>query len=157
MSLITIRPATLRDMTFIAANMREADRREIGAVIQAPDMHIGYMLFAGSSGLSYCAWLDDEPVCAFGVSRLYDGLGSGWAYGTRHMRKVMRAVTRFALREIRPKLMREGFRRIEVRTAVDHDISHAWLESLGFVREGIAKDYGTGGLDFVTYAATRAR
>ncbi|MGH6883264.1 MAG: hypothetical protein ACREFM_20245, partial [Hypericibacter sp.] len=45
----------------------------------------------------------------------------------------------------------------EVRSAIDHDLSHRWLEHLGFRCEGIARDYGSEGLDFVTYAATRAR
>jgi len=155
--MITIRPATLRDMTFVAANMRQADRREIGAVIQESDTYVGYALFASSDGLAWVAWLDDEPVCCFGVSKLFTGLGSGWAYGTRRMRKVMGVVTRFALRDVRPMLIRQGFRRIEVRTAVDHDLSHRWLERLGFAREGIAVDYGMDGLDFVTYAATQKK
>lgn len=155
--MTTIRPATLRDMTFIAANMRDADRREITAVIDANDTMIACMLFAASPGLAWTAWHDEQPVCAFGVSRLFTGVGSGWAYGTKQMRSVMPAVTRFALRVVRPLLVREGFRRVEVRTAVDHDLSHRWLEHLGFQREGIAKDYGANGLDFLTYAATKQR
>lgn len=153
--MIEIRPANMRDMTYIASEMRAADWREISAVVTETRSAVGYMLFASSSGLAWTVWLNGEPVCAFGVSRLFIGLGSGWAYGTKRMPRVMSRVTRYALRTVRPMLIREGFRRIEVRTAIDHDLSHRWLEHLGFVREGIAKDYGQDGLDFVTYAATR--
>ncbi|MGO4339865.1 hypothetical protein AB4037_33770 [Labrys sp. KB_33_2] len=154
---VAIRPATLRDMTFIAATMRDQDRREIRAVIEESDTAIGTMLFHSSTDLAWTAWIDGDPVAAFGVTRLFPGLGSGWAYGTRRMRRAVPAVTRFARSSVRPLLIAEGFRRIEVRTAIDHDLSHRWLEGLGFRREGIALDYGRGGLDFVTYAATGSR
>ncbi|WP_448950607.1 hypothetical protein [Labrys neptuniae] len=152
---VTIRPATLRDMTFIAATMRDQDRREIRAVIEESDTVIGTMLFNASPDLAWTAWIEDDAVAAFGISRLFAGLGSGWAYGTRRMRRAIPALTRFARRSVRPLLLAEGFRRIEVRTAIDHDLSHRWLEALGFTREGVAVAYGSGGLDFATYAATR--
>lgn len=155
--MISIRPATLRDMTFVSANMRDQDRREIKAVIEESDTAIGYMLFALSPGLAWCGFLDDQPVAAFGVSRLYAGLGGGWAYMSPRGVRLVPAITRFALRQVKRQLIAEGFRRIEVRTAIDHDISHRWLERMGFAKEGIAVDYGTDGLDFVTYAATKPR
>lgn len=155
--MIDIRPATLRDMTFVSANMRDQDRREICAVIEESDTAIGTMLFASSQGLAWCGWLDGQPVAAFGVSRLYAGLGGGWAYLTPRGVRIVPAITRFMMRHVKRHLIAEGFRRIEVRTAIDHDVSHAWLERLGFAREGIAVDYGCDGLDFVTYAATKPR
>ncbi|WP_448953062.1 hypothetical protein [Labrys neptuniae] len=155
--MITIRPATLRDMTWVAVHMREQDRREIKAVIDESDTAIGAMLFAASPGLAWCAWLGDSPVAAFGVSRLFHGLGSGWAYMSPRGLRTVPAITRFALRTVKPLLIAEGFRRIEVRTAIDHDLSHRWLERLGFDLEGTARDYGAGGLDFLAYAATRQR
>jgi RimJ/RimL family protein N-acetyltransferase len=137
--------------------MRGQDRREITAVIEESDTVIGYMLFASSPGLAWCGWLDDQPVAAFGISRLYAGLGGGWAYMTPRGVRLVPAITRFALRQVKRQLLAEGFRRIEARTAVDHDISHRWLERLGFAKEGIAVDYGCDGLDFVTYAATKPK
>lgn len=142
-------------MTFIAASMRDQDWSEIQAVIPATRTEIGAILFAWSPGLAWTAWIDDAPVAAFGVSASFHGLGSGWAYGTKHMPKVMKAATLFALRTVKPMLIAQGFRRIEVRSAEDHDLSHAWLERLGFEREGIAKNYGSDGRSFVTYAATK--
>ena len=155
--MISIRPATLRDMTFVSANMRDQDRREITAVIEESDTAIGYMLFASSPGLAWCGWLDDQPVAAFGISRLYAGLGGGWAYMAPRGVRLVPAITRFALRQVKRQVLAEGFRRIEVRTAIDHDISHRWLERMGFAREGIAVDYGAGGLDFATYAVTKPK
>jgi hypothetical protein len=152
---VAILPATLRDMTYIAVNMRVEDRREIRAVFAGTDTQIGAALFEASLGLAWTAWREGSPVCAFGIARLFPGLGSGWAYGTCSMPAAMETVTRFCLRKARPLLLREGFRRIEVRSAIDHDLSHRWLERLGFVPEGVARHYGSDGLDFVTFAATK--
>ena len=154
---VTIAPATLRDMTYVAANMREADWREIAAVFPGSAGEIAASLLAASPDLAWIASLEGNPACAFGIARLLPGLGSGWAYGTRRLPLVMKTVTRFCLRKVRPQLLLAGFRRIEVRSALDHDLSHRWLEHLGFAREGVARDYGAGGLDFTTYAATRQR
>ena len=154
---VTIAPATLRDMTYIAANMREADWREIAAVFAGSPGEVAASLVAASPDLAWIASLDTNPACAFGIARLLPGLGSGWAFGTRRLPQAMKSVTRYCLREVRPRLLQAGFRRIEVRSALDHDLSHRWLEHLGFTREGVARDYGTGGLDFATYAATQVR
>ena len=154
---VTIAPATLRDMTYIAANMRDADRREIRAVFPAGDTEIGMALFQSSPDFAWTGHLDGAPVCAFGISPLFPGLGAGWAYGTPRMPRAMAAITRFCLRTVAPKLLQACFRRIEVRSAADHDLSHRWLECLGFVREGVAVAYGSDGLDFVTYAAVRSK
>jgi len=153
-SRTTITPATLRDMSYIAANMREADRREIGAVIDEPPVVLAYMLYEASPGFRWTAQYDGQPVCAFGVSTMFAGLGSGWAYGTKDMPHVIRAITRFCRRSASRRAAL-AFRRIEVRTAIDHPDSHRWLASLGFVREGVAVDYGACGLDFAIYGATR--
>ncbi|CAM5776291.1 hypothetical protein LMIY3S_05454 [Labrys miyagiensis] len=50
---ITIRPATLRDMTFVAAGMRAADWREIQAVFPASSTEIGAALYETSTELNY--------------------------------------------------------------------------------------------------------
>lgn len=154
-SRTTITAANLRDMSYIAANMREADRREIFAVIDEPPAVIAYMLHEASPGFAWVAHYDGQPVCAFGVSTMLPGLGSGWAYGTREMPNVMRAVTAFC-RRTASRRAAATFRRIEVRTAVGHDLSARWLGSLGFRLEGVAVDYGTNGLDFAIYGATRS-
>jgi hypothetical protein len=59
---VRILPATLRDMTYIAANMRQQDWREITAVYPATATEIGASLFYSSEGLRWTAWIGDTPV-----------------------------------------------------------------------------------------------
>lgn len=153
--MIAIRPATLRDMTFIAANMRQPDYDEITAAVAIFDRTaLGAAMFAASPAYRFCAFIKDEPVCAFGVATDANmpHAGVAWAYGTRRMRRAVPEMTRFGLSVLVPQMMADGLHRVECRSIIGHDLSHRWLEGLGAVREGIARGYGRGGEDFVTYA-----
>lgn len=149
---MTIKPATLASVSWIAANMRAQDRREIAAVRDLSDMR-PLAWAACVSAVALVAYIGDEPVTAFGASEITDGVVAGWAFGTDRMVRTIPVVTRYCLSHVKPALIEAGYRRLEVRTAVDHDVSHKWLKRLGFRPEGVCWGYGRG-LDFVMYAAT---
>lgn len=151
---MTIRRATLAAVSWIAANMRPQDRREIGAVRDLSSTGALATAAVMGSAVSMTAWLGDEPVTAFGVSEISDGVCAGWAFGTDRMVRTVPAVTRYCLSHVKPALIEAGYRRLEVRTAIDHDVSHKWLRRLGFRPEGVCWGYGRDGLAFVMYAAT---
>jgi hypothetical protein len=75
----------------------------------------------------------------------------GWAFGTSRMIRTIPAVTRHCLAQ-QEALIEMGVRRVEVRTLVDHDISHAWLRQLGCVYECTLPDYGRNGETFEQWA-----
>lgn len=155
---VSIQPACLRDATWIAANARHQDRREIEcAPLPAATMtEAVYGLLCGSDGHAFIAYADaDEPVAVIGVVRLSPWYGSAWAFGTAKTRRVIPALTRWGVETWKPRLIADGYRRVEVRTIADHDLSHRWLERLGFVREGVCSGYGRDGQDFVQYAYVR--
>lgn len=156
--LISIGPATVRDATWVAAHMRAADYHEIDAVVPLDQpVAVACWLLAASQGMAWCASIDGQPVTIFGctTSPITPHLASGWAYGTRDLKRTIPEVTRFALGVVRPELLSRGITRLEVRTYIDHDLSHRWLEGMGFEREGISRAYGRRGEDFAVYAATR--
>lgn len=148
-------------MCYVAANMREADRREITAVADLPSLTAaGAAMFQMSPRWRFVAHedVDDgtQPIAAFGVATddIAPHLGVGWAYGTRRIIRAVPEIARFALDALRPALIRAGLRRVEVRTIISHDISHRWLEGMGARREGEARSYGRDGSDFAVYAWT---
>jgi hypothetical protein len=154
---VTIKPAALRDACYIASKMRPADLAEIAAVVEFDNrVQIAAMLLHYAGDLAFCAYLRDEPVTVFGVSAVSKTVCAGWAYGTEKLKRTIPACTDYALSTIGPELMRRGYKRLEVKTAVDHDLSHRWLEGMGFVREGVARSYGFNGEDFAIYAITAA-
>lgn len=154
---VTIQPACVRDVTWIASNMREDDRREIGCMLPEGTAlsHAAVAMLYGSGEHAFVAYLKGEPVAAVGVSRLSPWLGSAWAFGTDRTRRVIPALTRWVVTEWKPRMIADGFTRVEVRTIIDHDLSHRWLESLGFEREGLCRGYGRNSEDFVQYAYVR--
>lgn len=153
---VTIKPANLRDACFIAAHMRQADHDEIAAVFKFTNAaQVAAVMLDLSPGLAFVAYLKGEPVTCYGVSHVNDAICSGWAYGTDRIKRTIPAVTDHAVRVIAPELMRRGYKRLEVRTAIDHDLSHRWLEGMGFEREGVMRSYGFNGESFVLYAITK--
>lgn len=153
---VAIRPANLRDACYVAAHMRQADHDEIAAVVRFDNpAQVAATLLAYSPGLAFCAFLRDQPVTVFGVSHVTETVGAGWAYGTQRLKRTIPACTEYALLTIGPELIRRGYKRLEVKTDVKHDLSHRWLEGMGFVREGVMRSFGFNGEDFALYAMTQ--
>jgi hypothetical protein len=130
---VTIAPANLRDMTYIGANLRPDDAREI--LCQVPAGTTGAQAAAAifqsvPGGWAWTASLDGNPACAFGFQPFTSPVWIGWAFGTRRMIRTIPAITRHCLLQ-EPRLLDLGVKRVEVRTLADHDISHQWLTRLG--------------------------
>ena len=149
---VEIRPATLRDTCFIAANMRQEDRREALATIAVSSMtEIGVLSYLGSPDTEWNGVLDGLPVAAFGYAPRGNSqphLCSVWAWGTERFRRVVPAITRFCLANWPEMMAKGGIWRGEIRSLADHDIAHSWLASLGAKREGLLRSYGVNGEDF---------
>jgi hypothetical protein len=152
---VTVLPATYIDACTVAADMREQDRKEIDAVIPLKDTGALCERLLGQSGdMAFVGYLNGSPVAAMGVAMLLPHMGSGWAFGTDRMKRAVPALTRLCLDYITPTLRSRGCHRVEVRSAVEHDLSHRWLEGMGYRLEGIARAYGRDKQDFCTYAKT---
>lgn len=151
---VLIGPANLRDFTYIGANLREADRREI--FCQLPEGTTGSgmaaQVFDGLAGdWTWIASIDGQPVCAFGFQPFTTPVWIGWAWGTRQMVRAIPAVTRHCL-EQEMKLIGLGVRRLEVRTIKGHDVSHLWLSRLGCRYRCDLPDHGRNGETFELWA-----
>jgi hypothetical protein len=154
---ITIRGADLSSAAYIAANIRAQDKREIRAVYQYRDnLELAAYCLTASPHVAYIAELRGEPVAVYGMTQPMPHIAVGWAYGTDKFRRVAPALTRHILTVGIPSMFARGVHRIEVRSIVDHDISHRWLANgLGGAFEGICKGYGRNREDFALYARVR--
>lgn len=150
---VRIGPATIRDVSYILANLDPADAEEIGC--QVPEGAMPGELAAGCVrfGSSFVAYLNGVPAMAFGSSPLtaVGNVRSAWAFGTRRSRVCMRSVMRFCRDEFVPSFLSFGVTRVEARSISTHAVAHRWLEAVGAEREATIAAYGKNGEDFVLY------
>ena len=152
-----IRPATMRDITYIGANLREDDRRELKASCALDS----YTAIAGlslqvSGEWAWCSWYKDQPIAAFGVapgSFINPHVWSAWAFGTDRFKRAVPEITRFMLAQ-QKQIRQAGCRRLEVRSLCGHDIASKWLLAMGANHEGVLRKWGAGGEDFNLWAWT---
>lgn len=151
-----IRAPSLRDVSFVAANMRAADRREIEASVGPFQPEALAMRALRWPGMTYVATIGDQPAIACGVVIGPDQphLGYAWAFGTDRMRRAVPDLSRFMAGEWREALIARGVHRVEVRTIADHDLSHRWLNSLGARFEAELINHGRNREPFHLYAWT---
>jgi hypothetical protein len=157
---MTISPACVRDVSWIAAHMRQRDSDEI--LCQAPYnttiMQAALWCFdTAMEDTRFVAYdKTDTPAAAFGFSPSSNPtLWSAWAFGTDRMRRVIPEITDFGfgpwlghfIKNYRP-------RRMEIRAREDHDLAHRWLTGMGAKREGLMPSYGRSGEVFVLYSWT---
>lgn len=148
----------MRDASYIAANMRPEDFREIACLWQHWDTRaLGLCaLETAVPDMVWSVWYDGQPAAAFGFSRAsaFDPEHwQAWAFGTERFKRCVPLMTRHIL-GLRSKIERDC-RRLQVITHDGHDIAHRWIEALGATREGRLRSYGRGGEDFWIYAWVR--
>lgn len=153
--MITIRDATLRDVSYVTANLATADRREV--MCQVPDgtktHELAYALL--HSGDAFCAFMDDLPVAAFGTSPITVSCCSIWMLGTMHARRAVPAITRHMMDVHGEVILDRGTVSMEARSIVDHHEAHRWMVRCGAVRVDPAYPFGKNGEMFYTFRWTR--
>lgn len=155
---VLIVPATLSDVTYVGANMRDIDRHEI--LCQLPEGTSGSdaaaMCFAGTpEGFMFTAHLDGQPVAAYGIGPLNYVVWGAWAFGTKRMPRTLPAINRQIWAEIVPKLIEAGCRRVEARPISTYKEALLWISRMGGIRvPGDLPDHGRGGEVFELWAWT---
>ncbi len=151
MTRVEIIPANVRDVSYILANLCEADRAEIAC--QYPEHTDTLTIGRSHLGLgAWCALLDSQPVQAFG---LYPATPAGnvliaWAFGTRFRRRSIPAVTRW-MRERLLAAFAGGVTRVEARAIATHVGAGRWLRGLG-AAEVPLRGFGRNGEDFILFS-----
>jgi hypothetical protein len=148
----------VRDVSYIAANMRTEDLREISCLWKDWDTRaLGVCaLETAVRGMVWSVWYEGQPAAAYGFSRAsaFDpDHWQAWAFGTKCFKRCVPLITRH-LNSLRP-VIEKDCRRLQVLTLSDHDIAHGWIEALGGAKEGVLRSYGRGNEDFCLYAWVR--
>ncbi len=152
---VTIQPATLRDTSYVMANLRPMDDLEVRC--QLPDgtkMHeAAYgLLMAGDA---FVALVGEQPAVVFGTNQMTPGCHGVWALGTRHAWRAIPKVTQFMTGPYADELLDRGVWSLEARSHADHVEAHRWLHSTGAVRVDPCFPYGKNGELFYVFRWTR--
>lgn len=154
--LITIRQATLRDASYVTANLRELDRAEVFCQLaEGTRTHeLAYALTMADD--TYCAYYRGTPAAVFGVGPINICTLSFWAIGTRHMWCTVPAITRYFLDVILPGKIEQGFTSAEARSLAGHLSAHRWMISMGAEMVGEPFLFGRNGEHFQLFRWTVA-
>jgi hypothetical protein len=153
-----VRRSTEADVTAVLQDARQADRLELLAVSFQDDFGgvVREVVGRMKRGDSMTTFATDEglPV-AFLMQHIVrpNTLAMGMV-STNLWSVVARPATRWCVTRYRPSLARSGIRRIEAASHVEHEISHRWLQFLGFRREGLMADFGKHGEAFYLFGMT---
>ena len=139
--------------------MRQADQDEIYNVLghNNPFLLARQVLEALSFGSAVVAFHRGQPAGLMGFAPIRLNVATAIAFGTDQFKLVAHALTRHALRVMKPALLAAGFHRLECESRHDHVEAHRWLEFLGFKREGLLRKHGCDGSDYIKYAATNEK
>ncbi|MRG70349.1 hypothetical protein GH722_01085 [Alphaproteobacteria bacterium HT1-32] len=152
---VILQPACLRDLSWVAAFMRQADRDEVFALMADDNPLALAARLDLVTEQAWCAHWRGRAVAAFGATPNGPHVAEVWLFASDDWSHVALSVTRFILRRVMPDLAAAGFVRAQCQSAAGHVTAHAWLERLGAVREGIHPLRGRGGETFITFAWRR--
>lgn len=146
--------ANFRDLSYIAANIRDEDRTEAEA--QFGPIHYIDMATAHMRDRAYVVTVDGNPEAAFGAARLVgDHLWVAWSWGTNRIHRAVPIITRFVRDSMVPDLIEQGAWRVEARALASHTGARRWLSRMGATERCSLPQYGRNGEDFILYDWTR--
>jgi hypothetical protein len=152
---IEMRPLTLRDATFVAANMNDNDWEECRCQIQREDrLAVGVDMFSYTrEGHGFTLVVEGQPVVCFGVSQtLLPTLCHAWMYGTWRSWRGVPFLTRYVKETFIPSLLKEGIMRVEARALASHVRAQRWLIKMGAMWDCRLYNHGKNGEDFVQFS-----
>ncbi|WP_246683433.1 hypothetical protein [Mesorhizobium sp. B2-1-3A] len=143
----------LRDLSYIAANLRPEDHAEVDC--QLDDWTPATLALTAMQGFAYVAELDGNPEAAFGAGELRSGLWIAWSWGTVRMRRCVPRITEFFYAVLGPDVAARGAWRVEARALAGNDLAVRWLSRLGATERCHLTGYGRNGEDFILFDWTR--
>ena len=137
---------TLEDALYLAEHMREIDKREIRETMRGDDLAEFAHECVALDGWCYKD-SDGLPVAMMGVAECWPGVSSGWMVATDDIGRHGVGITKLAQSLVTDK----KWHRIQAASAAFHDVSHAWLELLGFTRGQTMRQFGKNKADFIMF------
>ena len=100
--------------------------------------------------------MDDEtPIAVCGISTVHPGVGELWSMLSDRAKAKPLLLHKLSIKVVASFELANLFHRIQCVVKADDDMANKWIQSLGFVSEGIMIVFGSDKSDYVRYARVR--
>lgn len=140
-----IRPAVLRDASWVMANLRPLDHQEAFCQLEPGFKTAELAAYCVRYNDTHVAYLDDEPVMILGTVPINVTCLSVWALGTKHTWRVAKTVSDWFRDVHLPARVAEGYYSMEARSLLEHRQAHSWIEHTGGTKHGPPFVFGRDG------------
>jgi len=148
-------PANLRDLSYVASNLRPHDRHEIDC--QSAWWSPALIAHGAMRGFAYVVWLDHNPEAAFGAAEERPGLWHIWAWGTERIDRCVPAIKRFSLNTLMIDVLNAGALRAEARALDANKKAHTLIRHLHGREAAVLRNYGKNGEKFLLFEWVRSK
>lgn len=146
-------PANLRDLSYVAAHMRAADRAEVEC--QIDEWSAANVAALSLRDFAYVVDLNGNPEAAFGCGQVRRGYWIAWSWGTERLIKCLPTMIDYITGTLQPAVYASGALRVEARALKSHKQARRFLERIGGTFRCELPAYGKNGEPFVMYDWTR--
>ena len=99
-------------------------------------------------GFAFTCMLNGKPVAVFGCSLLWRGVGEMWSVIGSEARKYPIAMTKIGIAFADICQIAMGLHRLQITVKVLDNRAISWARAIGFVSEGIMREYSEDKLDY---------
>ena len=114
--------------------------------------HRKYAYFLKEVGMSFTGLVNDKPIAAGGVFHLWDGVAEGWVLATKDIYKYPVFCAKHIKQRTEIILQANKIKRLQTSVKADCDVALRFAKWLGLKEEGLMKQYGPDGSDFIRFA-----
>lgn len=147
--MVTLDTSTISALRHIFSNLRDCDQRELDACrysSEPDDLADEYMRF---QEFQWIAHVGNTPAAVVGARPMWPGVWLGYSFGTDDWPLVVLSLTKHIKRFIIPAIGNFGAHRLQALSHGDHHSAHEWMRRLGFEKEAVLQEFGTGKEDFL--------
>lgn len=151
---LTLQPATLKDASYVMANLNKHDAAEVDCQVApgTPRHEMGYgLLMAGDN---FAVREDGQPIAFFGTMPISCCYLQVWALGTKRMWAATAEISKFMRHEHLPERIEQGFIGMEARSWVGHPTAHKWISRMGGRAHGPPFEFGRNREKFLLFRWT---
>ena len=114
--------------------------------------HRKYAYFLKEVGMSFTGLINNKPIAAGGVFHLWDGVAEGWVLATKDIYKYPVFCAKHIKQRTEIILKANKIKRLQTSVKANCDVALRFAKWLGLKEEGLMKNYGPDGSDFIRFA-----